>query len=256
MSPFKCFLIFGLSSAALLAQHMGGGRPEARVLGGEGFQGRTVTGAPYMAQAVTTTTRTLADGNQIVNTNTTVIARDSYGRTRREQTVSAVGEWSTGKNATAMVFIHDPVSQVAYVLQPSTKTAHKMASPAHESRAASASTATQGTSTAHARRAHGADANVVTESLGSKMIGGVQADGQRFTRTIAAGQIGNTQPITIVKEVWTSAELKTVVMTRVSDPRSGDTVYQLNNIQRTEPDASLFTVPSDYTVSQPGPRGR
>lgn len=33
-----------------------------------------------------------------------------------------------------------------------------------------------------------------------------------------------------------------------TEPRFGTTVYQLSNISREEPDASLFQVPSDYTV--------
>jgi hypothetical protein len=40
-----------------------------------------------------------------------------------------------------------------------------------------------------------------------------------------------------------------------TDPRFGTTTYTLNSVQRTEPAASLFTVPSDYTVQQGGPRG-
>ena len=40
-----------------------------------------------------------------------------------------------------------------------------------------------------------------------------------------------------------------------SDPRFGNTTYTLTNIQRTEPVATLFAVPSDYTV-EPGHRGK
>ena len=32
------------------------------------------------------------------------------------------------------------------------------------------------------------------------------------------------------------------------DPRSGDTVYRLTNIVRSEPPPDLFTVPSDYRI--------
>ena len=39
-------------------------------------------------------------------------------------------------------------------------------------------------------------------------------------------------------------------MTRHSDPRSGETTYRLTNIVRAEPAASLFQVPSDYTVKE------
>ena len=42
-------------------------------------------------------------------------------------------------------------------------------------------------------------------------------------------------------------------MSKHSDPWSGETSYALTNIQRAEPDAALFSVPSDYTVTQGRP---
>jgi hypothetical protein len=43
-------------------------------------------------------------------------------------------------------------------------------------------------------------------------------------------------------------------MSRHSDPRSGEIVYRLTNINRTEPDHSLFEVPANYTIkSEPEP---
>jgi TonB family protein len=92
--------------------------------------------------------------------------------------------------------------------------------------------------------------NVETESLGKQVVEGVEAEGTRTVRTIPAGQIGNEQPIKIVNERWYSPELQTVVMTRSSDPRHGETVYKLTNISRAEPASSLFQVPGDYTVKE------
>jgi hypothetical protein len=43
-----------------------------------------------------------------------------------------------------------------------------------------------------------------------------------------------------------SPELKTVVMSKRSDPRMGEQTFQLTNIVRAEPDPSLFTVPTDF----------
>jgi hypothetical protein len=88
------------------------------------------------------------------------------------------------------------------------------------------------------------------EKLGKQMIEGVEAEGQRATITIPAGEIGNEQPILIVSESWYSPDLQVTVMTRHSDPRMGETVYKLTNINRAEPPASLFQVPSDYTVKE------
>jgi TonB family protein len=95
--------------------------------------------------------------------------------------------------------------------------------------------------------------NVETQSLGKQIIEGVEAEGTRTVRTIPAGQIGNEQPIQIVHERWYSPELQVTVMTRNSDPRTGETTYRLTNISRAEPAASLFQVPADYTVKEGAP---
>jgi hypothetical protein len=84
--------------------------------------------------------------------------------------------------------------------------------------------------------------------LGAQTVEGVPAQGTRITRTIEAGQIGNALPLVITTETWYSPELKVLVSSKSSDPRIGDTTYKLTNIQRAEPDPSLFQVPADYTV--------
>jgi hypothetical protein len=86
-------------------------------------------------------------------------------------------------------------------------------------------------------------------------INGVQATGTRVTRTVPAGQMGNAQPFQTVHESWISPDLKVPVLVKDTDPRSRTTTRQLINITRSEPDPSLFQVPSDYKVTTAG-RGR
>jgi TonB family protein len=86
------------------------------------------------------------------------------------------------------------------------------------------------------------------ESLGKQNVEGVEAEGTRSTVTIPAGEIGNERPIDIINESWYSSELQTLVMTRHSDPRFGESSYRLTNIDRSEPARSLFEVPADYTL--------
>lgn len=81
-------------------------------------------------------------------------------------------------------------------------------------------------------------------------------EGTRSTFTIPAGQIGNDRPMVIVSERWYSPDLQTVVMSKHSDPRMGETVFHLTSISRAEPAASLFAIPSDYTVKEGHDFGR
>jgi hypothetical protein len=220
--------------------------------------GRTVTGAPYSGQEVTEETQTLSNGNVINRKVQVNVYRDSSGRVRMERTVPAgrpgpgqATQAATGATRT-IVTIHDPVAGVSRELNPEAKTAHETALP----RARGGTPAFQGP-----RGGRGAneatDANVVRESLPMQTINGVQATGTRVTRTIPAGQIGNAQPIQVVTETWQSPDLKVPVMTKRVDPMHGTTVTQLTNITRSEPDPSLFQIPSDYTVTKGhGPASR
>src|SRR5262249_47467100 len=90
------------------------------------------------------------------------------------------------------------------------------------------------------------------EPLGKQTIEGVEAEGTRTVVTIAAGEIGNEQPLQIVTERWYAPDLQAVVLSRHSDPRFGETTYRLTNIVRGEPDRALFEVPADFkTVDAP-----
>lgn len=326
------------------------------------FDSRVVKNAPYSAEAVTEVIQTLSDGNRIVRRSTTQIYRDSEGRTRREQAVTAIGPWATANQGAQRIYINDPVEGVNFILDPRSQTARKMSSRFNTARIAPSVTPAAGTiSTAPTRlrlsggglqgsatkrvqpsypavakaanasgsvqvqvtideagkvidaqaisghpllreaaveaarqwefnrtevegrpvRAQGTltfnftldtserqvrevagamvaarpvasttRVNVETrkEDLGKQVIEGVEAEGTRSVSTIPAGAIGNERPIEIISERWYSPELQTVVMTRHSDPRSGETVYRLTNIVRSEPSPYLFQVPSEYTV--------
>jgi hypothetical protein len=90
--------------------------------------------------------------------------------------------------------------------------------------------------------------------LEHKTIDGIAVEGRKTTTIIPAGQVGNEQPITITSEEWRSPELNLLVLTKHSDPRTGESSYRLQNIVRAEPDRSLFMVPADYTVRETGIR--
>ena len=265
------------------------------------FDGKPIKGSPYSAEAITETTQILSDGNRIVNSSTASLYRDSEGRTRREQTLKAIGGVAAGAQPFQTIMISDPVAGVTYSLDPVNRIARKSAigmvtfqraaaapgsagsgnatfvynsggSEAGTVRAAMAAPTAGATVTLPSTNApsitwsaqstggaeykittrDGRSENVNKEDLGTQTIEGVSATGTRITFTIPAGQIGNERPIDIVDERWFSKDLQAFVMTRHSDPRSGETVYRLTNIDRTEPDHSLFQVPADYDIKDGG----
>lgn len=246
------------------------------------FDGKLVKGAPYSAQAVTEHSQLLSDGNRINRKTAATIYRDSEGRTRRDETLPAIGPYATADERQT-IFISDPVAGVSYVLHPKRQIALKNQSvklersrvPAPgsvgppgagphietfemkiqaprgkrviggESGAVKMETLPPGSGQMFFKK--GPD-HTVSQSLGKQLVEGVEAEGTRTTVTIPAGEIGNERPIEIVEERWYSTELQTVVMSRHSDPLAGETLYKLTNINRSEPDRSLFEVPADYKI--------
>jgi hypothetical protein len=266
-----------------LSQNLGPGPVTIRA-GGFGKAAAPVQGAPYSATIKNESVQTLADGNHIKQSSTGTVARDSQGRTRQDTTLPAIGNLSA-TDAPHLVFIHDPVAQKSYTLNLTDKTAHEMpplpppppggAGPGGpdmvfmqvaDGQVAGQLPAPQGGDVAiaagplpppPARAIAGREimrkadkGQVTTEDLGSQTMEGVYVTGVRTTRTIPAGQIGNEKPISIVTEVWTSPDLKTIVYSKRTDPRMGDQIFQLTNITRNEPDPSLFTVPSDFKLNE------
>ena len=226
-----------------------------------GGPGKLVKGAPYQAEAANESVQMLPDGNRITNKTTSAVARDTDGRTRREQSLPAIGPWASQGDAAKMIFINDPVANIHYVLDERMKTARKMPTGERMRMPVAGAVAAAGAVGVAGAAEQG---NVVTfvqrnavdapkrepkvEQLGQKNIEGIVAEGTKLTMTIPAGEVGNERPLEVVTERWYSPELQTVVMSKHSDPRFGESTYKLTHISRTEPSRSLFEVPSDYQV--------
>jgi len=247
------------------------------------FESKVVKGMPFSADTVTEFSQTLSNGQRIYRKNTGAIYRDSEGRTRKEQTIEAIGPYTSSGLAKQTIFINDPVASVSYILDAANNTAMKtvhahsgmsvyFTSGAGGAVAGSVGGGVSGgvaglktvdenkvvhiagatTAGGHATldvKVH-SSANARTESLGTQLIEGVSAEGKRTIETIPAGAIGNDSPIEIISESWYSPELGMLVKSRHSDPRSGENGYQLTNIRRGEPSPDLFQIPADYTIKE------
>ena len=260
--------IFAQEGGGAVVQYQDAGPVTAVHMGAFGkLQGAPVQGAPYSATLTNESIQTLSDGTRITQTSTGNVARDSQGRTRQDATLPAIGNLSAA-DAPHLVFIQDPVAQTAYTLNLTDKTAEKM--PAlplpnvavagrggekfltHVEAGPPAGPVPMGIMMQKMIVADGQE-KATTEDLGTQTMEGIEVTGVRTTRTIPAGAIGNDRPISIATEVWTSPDLKTIIYSKRTDPRMGEQTFQLTNVVRQEPDASLFTVPPDFKVVE-GPQ--
>lgn len=243
-----------------------------------------IKGAPYSADVIIETSQTLGDGNHIANQQAGKVYRDSEGRTRREQSGAMTSIGPTEPVITTkqtVISITDPVAGFSYSLDTEHKIAWRtplvtadtirsdeamlMKKEAEARRLAqikeqAAASGGLGASEPAGAATAGAGGRGGKEGVGSagplqnKTIDGIAVEGRVNTKVIPAGAIGNDLPITVTSEEWRSPDLQVLVMTRHSDPRTGDSTYRLANIVRGDPDPSLFSVPSDYTVQDTGIR--
>jgi hypothetical protein len=235
-----------LAAAPALHGQRGGG-PMGRGFGGGDFgesRMAPTTGAPYSATRTINHVQKLESGATITHTTIVKEARDSNGRLYRETT----SEDASQKSVEYSVF--DPVNRVSLHWTSNTKQASLMHLPDPGQFRSHWGNGPQAAEPGGAAHFHGDLQKATVESLGSKTIGGVVADGTRSTRIIPAGAHGNDQPLTITHEAWVSSDLKIEVMRTDSDPRSGTTTMELTNIERSEPPASLFQAPAGYTVQE------
>lgn len=232
------------------------------------WQSQWVSGKPYSATVVIHTVQTFAGQKplRVDHTQTGLVFRDAQGRTRRE-TLQISGSWQANQ-----VSVIDPVLGAEYDwtgpkmagrgTAGSAVSGHfvtRMLNPAliaSETRAPSRSPyelaveEAEHTGPHHKKGSPNAGAQPPqpsrVEDLGAQTVNGVMAQGVRITTAIPAGTIGNDADIPVVTERWVSPDLQVLVKSVYSDPRFGTTTYELTDIQRTNPDPSLFQVPAGY----------
>jgi hypothetical protein len=84
--------------------------------------------------------------------------------------------------------------------------------------------------------------------LGESSMSGASVHGLRRTHVVQAMDGGTLKPISIVDEYWYSEDLHMVMLEKHTDPRTGEQIVAITNVQRAEPDAKTFTVPQGYRV--------
>lgn len=252
--------------------------------------GMLVKDAPYTADIVKERQQVLGDGNQITQRSLARGMRDSAGRTREESV--------NDKGDVTMVVIRDPEAGLHWILNPATKTATKMMTPARRARMAFAVPQDgkaqlverrmnpDGSEQVSMHPAPAPDGSTVQENkaratvqftpgpgmppmnpllsgafgdmkwartavkkdLPAREIDGVKATGRLRTYEIPAGAMGNRHAIVVSDETWYASDLRITLLSKHSDPRTGDAVFRIENLKREEPAPALFAPPADYTV--------
>jgi hypothetical protein len=241
-------LTMGLSVGALEGQIVSTGASSSSLTMRQGI----VIDRPYTAVVKISTVVALADGTRVLTERTDSVARDSSGRTYRANRPSTMNPPCTDNHCGDRVMIHDPVKHTKAVFDANDKVATIEPETKHEpmySAQAAASPATP----AKPEPPTSADPSKPTwtvEDLGWKTIHGLSCQGTKRIWVYPAGFFGNDRPITSWHEVWISPEIMAEVLEIDSDPRSGVTTFEMDDIERAEPDPALFQPPDGYTVME------
>lgn len=219
---------------------------------------RVVTGEPYSAVTEVESVQIAADGTRfdrkVMRQKT---YRDSQGRTRSEHYIGMGPSGSEPNPTLATILIRDPAAGVTYSLNPRTHTAKML----HTGRLSEATGDIETTLTSRNRpnipptnptqeERERYQPKITREDLGTQEIEGLTVTGTRITMAFPAGAQGSDRPFEIVTERWASEELKTFIVIKNSDPRNGENTIRTTNIDRSEPDPSLFEVPADYAITE------
>jgi hypothetical protein len=194
-----------------------------------------VANAPFSATVKILSHQPLPDGTEHVVTSVDHVARTSSGVIYNERrALVPVGFKDEPRLLGALIY--DPNDRLSISLEP-------MSRLARERTLDHPPVATPGP-TAPGPKIPG----TVETDLGTQDMNGVELRGLRRERTIPANLSGTGKPITITDDYWYSPALSVYLIIRHDDPRTGEQMVAVTDIDRHEPNGALFVVPEGYKV--------
>jgi hypothetical protein len=202
-----------------------------------------IPGSPFTGHVDISSQEILPDGQTQTRTTINLIARDSSGRIHNERRRLVPQDFS-GEPVLLETHIYDPATRLSVDLDPFTHIAREIVlrraptAPQQGQPATPSSRTIPGTT---------------EKDLGEKSFNGINLHGLLRSRTIAADQNGTGKPVTIVDEYWYSPELAINILVKHDDPRTGEQIVSVTQIDRREPDAALFSVPATFKIADETP---
>lgn len=203
-----------------------------------------IPGEPFTATLVTEWTRYTAGGGTVTLINQRKVARDTQGRLYEERwllvpkggSIASRMNWiqiaDPGQRSllNCNVFRHlctpepwNPASELAAARPPQT-----VSGPLPQNRG-----------------------SIETVNLGNRIIADIDTTGTRVTTTLNPGVVGNDQPVEEIRETWHSAQLAINLLSVRSGPMIGKQTFSITELDPSEPDPQLFSVPAGYSVRDP-----
>jgi hypothetical protein len=164
------------------------------------------------------------------------VYRDSAGRTRTDAPAPP------NQIATHFAVINDPLAGFQYSLDLENKVARRFGSATVAMRTVPATIQVSGADV----KWYTANVTTHSELLGTEFVNGLAAAGTRVTTNRLKTPRDEEQEN--IRETWFSPELQMTLRIQVFNSIMGNRTISLENIDRAEPDPSLFRVPPEYTI--------
>jgi hypothetical protein len=196
-----------------------------------------VPNAPFSATVDIISNQKLPDGTTNIRTTINHIARASSGRiyNERRRLVSTAFQ---GEPALLSSHIYDPSNRLNIFVDPFT----------HLARESFLNRPPVAPANSTPPRTPANNPYFKQEDLGTQPLGALTLTGIRKSRTIPAAASGTGKDIVIIDEYWYSPDLSIYMIIKHNDPRTGEQIVAVSSVERQEPDASRFVVPSGFKV--------
>ncbi len=199
-----------------------------------------IPNAPFSLMLATDWTRALLQGGTVTVVNKRPIARDSKGRIYEERWLLSP-KGSNVPSRMSYIQIYDPTAETFLECGVREKVCEL-----HDWKKVT-SVPDPPIRTESGRTPDGRGFRT-REDLGQSTVAGQPVHAYRDTIVIDAGALGNTKPMTYVRDLGYSEQLRVNLRSVLQTPSVGEQRFTVTEITTTEPDPRLFEPPAGYPI--------
>ena len=196
-----------------------------------------VPNAPFSATVEIVSKQKLEDGSLNIRTTVNHIARDAAGRIYNERR-QLVPPTFKGEPILLSAHIYDPATRLSTFLDPFSHLARQSVLPQPQPT----------TARIPVLGPHAGAALTSEQDLGEQTIGTTLLRGTKKVWTAPATASGTGKTVEIIDQYWYSPDLSVYLVLQHDDPRTGEQIVAVKDVNRAPPDESLFSIPSHYRV--------
>jgi hypothetical protein len=201
-----------------------------------------VPNAPFTAKVDIISHEILPDGTVNIHTSIAHVARSSSGRIYNERRQLVPANFK-GEPILLSALIYDPNNRLSISCDPFSHLARERTLPQPPRPAPNAVPGPAPANNPYFKE----------EQIGTQPLAGLTLTGIRRTRAIPAAASTTGKDIVITDEYWYSPDLSIYMIIKHNDPRTGEQIVAVSEVDRHEPPGTLMSVPQGYKIVDENP---